>query len=184
MQSQRGKAFRLRLKPYRNWIQASMAAAERFAHQPPRAHRKKCVKMPMISRAQRSAAWACSARWSLVPICCPHDRTTPARNHLARRAFIGITPSTRSASPQRAVSTTDVRPTPAPRATARRNRHHGRSPRRRVVHEKGIADHAATAAERLGVQLPQARQRMTSKKARSRARSGRAACACWSAPDR
>ena len=52
-------------------------------------------------------------RWSLVPICCPHDRTTPARNHLARRAPIGTTPSTRSRLAPRARSTTGLRTTAA-----------------------------------------------------------------------
>ena len=47
----------------------------------------KRVKMRTISRAKRSAAWACSARWSLVPSSHPHDRITSARNHAARRAF-------------------------------------------------------------------------------------------------
>jgi hypothetical protein len=47
------------------------------------------VKMPSISRAKRSAAWACSGRWPVVLGCRPPDRTTPARNYLARRAFGG-----------------------------------------------------------------------------------------------
>jgi hypothetical protein len=37
--------------------------------------------MRTISRAKRSAAWACSARWSLVPRSHLHDCTTSAHHH-------------------------------------------------------------------------------------------------------
>ncbi len=46
--------------------------------------RKRCnerVKNRTIARAQRSAGTAGWARWPLTRVCCPHDRTTPARNH-------------------------------------------------------------------------------------------------------
>jgi hypothetical protein len=108
------------------------------------------VKKPTISRAKRSAAWACSARWLVVSDCHPHDCITSARNHAAEPAFGGITPSTRSGRhdgrsvgttpgtrarcprrafsstggrttlAQRVVSTTSRRTTPALRASARR----------------------------------------------------------------
>ena len=41
----------------------------------------KTVNMPMISRAKRSAAWACSARWRVVPDCHPHPLPTPPWYH-------------------------------------------------------------------------------------------------------
>ena len=38
-------------------------------------------KKATISRAKRSGAWAGWAGWPRTLTCCPHDRTTPARNH-------------------------------------------------------------------------------------------------------
>jgi hypothetical protein len=78
-------------------------AAERVAVQLPRARPKKCVKNRTISRAKRSAATACSARWSLCfglpPACADHTGTLP-RRHNGRS--VAITPSTPSRPARRA----------------------------------------------------------------------------------
>ena len=49
------------------------------------------VKKATILRAKRSAATMGSAGWPVVSGCCQPTRTTPARNHAARRAFGGTT---------------------------------------------------------------------------------------------
>lgn len=56
------------------------ALAQRPAHQPPRAHRLPPSKNQR-SRAQRSAAWACSAPRHPSFACRSHPPTTPAPYH-------------------------------------------------------------------------------------------------------
>jgi hypothetical protein len=110
-------------------------------------------------------------RWSLVPICCPHDRTT---QHT-------ITPSTTGVwwnHPQHTITpgTTGVQHHERPYHACTTgilhdgDRHHGLSPRRRVVHEKRSADHVAQRPNGLRFSCRQgALHQMTSKKQRSRA---------------
>jgi hypothetical protein len=132
------------------------------------------AKMPMISRAKRSAATACSAARLAVPDWHRHDQTTPARNHAGttgvRRNHTQhrITVSTTSVQQNGPSSHTCTTGTGTPKLGTT-----GAHERDRPIHRNWIADHAATAAERQSSAAASAPHRMTSTSHRSRARSGR-----------
>ena len=77
-----------------------MAPAQRIAHQPPRERCNERVKKPPISRAKRSAAWACSALRSLsfgLPAACAfHTHSVPRRHNgpQSEPRPLGTTPGT------------------------------------------------------------------------------------------
>jgi len=100
----------------------------------------------------------------------------PLVARFTERAF--RTTGARTTPAQRASRTTGLRTTPAPRAPARRSRYNARlgSATRSTNLKKRNGDHAATGAERFGIQLPRARRVAPSKTERSRARRGQLQC--------
>ena len=164
-------------------VRREMAAAQRIAVQLPRARHRAPVKNRTISRAQRSAATAGWVGWPRRLTCSRHARTTPARNHAGttrlhqhhaqhtiRLSTTGIPHDGRSnhAGTTRTSTTTLAQPARTSETGAR--------------NQKRGADHAAPAAQRVGIQLPRARWPMPLKKPtisrakRSAAMPGWAAC--------